>query len=164
MRVFTVLAGAGGCFIRQTVSGLRPSTAPPRRAASAGRAGDTILGRAYVADRGGVRAAGWGIRIAGLDMPGYDRFDLGRRASGALMREIGGEPVRVAVEGADRHGRLLATVTCEGRDIGEWPVRGGHASAGRYARVEREAWEAGRGMWARARAVEPGDRRREGNG
>ena len=183
MEVFTVLAGAGDCFIRHSVSregprgGLRPSAAPPRRTPPAGRAGDTILGRAFVADDGGVRVAGREIRIAGVDAPERGRtanrrdgrrLALGAPAQSALSREIGGKPVRAAVEGADRHGRLLATVTCYGRDIGEWLVREGHAIAvrgGRYAHVEREAREAGRGMWARARDIDPGDRcRRKGSG
>ncbi len=168
MEVFTVLAGAGDCFIRHSVTAFRPSAAPPRRACPAGRAGDTILGLAFVAGGGGVRVAGREIRIAGLDAPGGDRLDLGRRAIGALMREIGGKPVRAAVEGRDRHGRLLASVSRDGRDIGEWLVREGHARAargGRYARAEREAREAGRGMWADARDIDPGDRcRRKGSG
>ncbi len=175
MEVFTVLAGAGDCFIRHAVSGgrpgggFRPSAAPRRRALPAERAGDTILGRAHVTGGGGVRVAGRDIRIAGLDAAEPDREATRRdgdrsghaqRAKRALIREIGGKQVRVAVEGRDAFGRLLGSVTRDGRDIGEWLVREGHASAarggGRYERAEREAREAGRGMWAQARDLDPG--------
>ena len=81
----------------------------------------------------------------------------------ALIREIGGKQVRVAVEGKDKFGRTLGTVTCDGRDIGEWLVREGHAIAAyseRYKHVEREAKSARRGMWAHARNIDPRDWRR----
>ncbi|MCY4547659.1 MAG: thermonuclease family protein [Defluviicoccus sp.] len=173
MEVFTVLAGAGDCFIRHAVSGgrpgggFRPSAAPRRRALPAERAGDTILGRAFVTDGGGVRVAGREIRIAGLDAAepdreatrrDGDRFGHGKQARSALIREIGGEQVRVSVEGRDAFGRLLGSVTRDGRDIGGWLVREGHAIArgGRYERAEREARETGRGMWAQARDLDPG--------
>ena len=114
-----------------------------------------------------MRVAGREIRIAGLDAAepdreatrrDGDRFGHGKQARSALIREIGGEQVRVSVEGRDAFGRLLGSVTRDGRDIGGWLVREGHAIArgGRYERAEREARETGRGMWAQARDLDPG--------
>ena len=76
----------------------------------------------------------------------------------ALIQEIGGEHVRVSVESVDKFGRLLGTVTYQGRDIGEWMVQEGHVIAAyseRYIHVERETREAKRGMWAHAHNFDP---------
>ncbi len=112
------------------------------------------------------------MRLVGLDAPEWDQwakhqdghwFNHGKRVKSALIREIGGQHVRVFVEGRDQYGRLLGTVTGDGRDIGEWLVREGHAIAaysGRYKRAQREAREAKRGMWAHAHNVDPRAHRR----
>ena len=139
-----------------------------RRAASrlTGSTG-TITGRAYVTDGDGIRVARQEVRLAGLDAPEWDQrakhrdgywFKHGQRVKSALIQEIGGKHVRVAVEETDKYGRLVGTVTCNGRDIGEWLVREGHAIAAysdRYMRVEQEAREAKRGMWGHAHNFDP---------
>ena len=119
------------------------------------RPGRTISGRAFVTDGDGLRVRGHTIRIAGVDAPEHDQaakhrdgywFPHGKRVKGELIREIGGKHVLVSVEGVDKYGRLLGSVTCQGRDIGEWLVRQGHAIAAysdRYGHVEREARRAG---------------------
>ena len=116
--------------------------------------------------------AGQEVRLAGLDAPEWDQkakhgdgywFNHGKRVKSALIREIGGKHVRVFVEGMDKYGRLLGTVTCNGRDIGEWLVREGHAIAAyddRYKEGEREARRAKRGMWAHAHNFDPRAHRR----
>jgi len=120
-----------------------------------------------VTDGDGIRVDGQEVRLVGLDAPEWDQrarhrdgywFNHGRRVKSALIREIGGKRVRVLVEDTDDFGRLLGTVTCKGRDVGEWLVREGHAIAAysdRYKRVEREAREAKRGMWAHAHNFDP---------
>ena len=127
----------------------------------------TITGKAYVTDGDGIRVAGQEVRLAGLDAPEWDQrakhrdgywFNHGKRVKSELIQEIGGKHVRVAVEGTDKFGRLLGTVTWKGRDIGEWLVREGHAIAAysdRYTSVEREAREAKRGMWGHAHNFDP---------
>lgn len=109
-----------------------------------------ITGKAYVTDGDGIRVANQEVRLIGLDAPEWDQyaqhqkgywFNHGKKVKNALIREIGGEHVDVFVEGTDRFGRLLGTVTHNGRDVGEWLVREGHAIAaysGRYKRIERE--------------------------
>ena len=127
----------------------------------------TITGKAYVTDGDGIRIARQEVRLAGLDAPEWDQkakhrdgywFSHGKRVKSALIQEIGGKHVRVSVESTDKFGRLLGTVTYNGRDIGEWLVREGHAIAAysdRYVYVEREAREAKRGMWAHAHNFDP---------
>ena len=97
------------------------------------RPGDVIKGRAKVTDGDGVKVKGYTVRLAG------------RR-------------VQVRVEGYDRYGRVLGTVTCRGRDVGEWLVWSGHAIAcfdSRYKAAEREAQSERRGMWGYDQAFDP---------
>ena len=127
----------------------------------------TITGKAYVTDGDGIRVAQQEVRLAGLDAPEWDQkakhrdgywFNHGKRVKSALIQAVGGKHVHVSVESVDKFGRLLGTVTYEGRDIGEWLVREGHAIAAysdRYIHVEREAREAKRGMWAHAHNFDP---------
>ena len=132
------------------------------------------MGKAWVTDGDGIRVARQEVRIAGLDAPEWDQkakhqdgywFSHGKRVKSALIQEIGGKYVCVSVEGTDKFGRLLGSVTYEGRDIGEWLVREGHAIAAysdRYIHVEREAREAERGMWAHAHNFDPRAHRHRG--
>lgn len=131
------------------------------------RRGGTITGKAYVTDGDGLRVSGYTIRLAGLDAPEWDQwakhwdgywFRHGKRVKSALIRAVGGKHVRVTVEGYDKHGRVLGIVTCDGKDVGAWLVRNGHAIAAygdRYKRIEREARKARRGMWGHAVAHDP---------
>ena len=76
----------------------------------------------------------------------------------ALAGRIGGRPVRVDVETWDRYGRAIGTVTQDGRDIGEWLVRQGHAVAAygdRYKDAEEHAKRDARGMWGYAKSFDP---------
>ena len=118
-------------------------------------------------DGDGIRVARQEVRFIGLDAPEWDQrakhrdgywFNHGKRVKSALIQEIGGKHVRVSVEGTDKFGRLLGTVTYKGTDTGEWLVREGHAIAAysdRYRRVEQKAREARRGMWAHAHNFDP---------
>ena len=127
----------------------------------------TIAGKAYVTDGDGMRVAGQEVRLAGLDSPEHDQkakhrhgywFNHGKRVKSALIREIGGKHVQVSVERTDRFGRLVGTVTREGRDIGEWLVREGHAIAAhdeRYNHAELAARRAKHGMWEHAHNFDP---------
>ena len=85
-------------------------------------------------------------------------FGHGRRVKSALIREVGVRPVHVMIEDCDRFGRMVGTVTCDGRDVGEWLVREGDAIAtydDRYERVEREARRTKRGIWAHTVNTDP---------
>lgn len=121
--------------------------------------GSVITGKAYVTDGDGLRVSRQTIRIAGIDAPEHDqpathtdgyRIEHGKRVKSELIQAIGGKRVRVSVEKHDRYDRVVGTVTCDGKDVGEWLVRNGFAVAAhgdRYKQVEREAQRAKRGMW-----------------
>ena len=103
-------------------------------------------------DGDGVRVAGVNVRLAGLDAPEWDQkakhrdgywFNHGKRVKSALIRELGGKHVSVSVEGMDKFGRLLGTVTCEGSDIGEWLVRDADAFANPFLGFARDGTSLG---------------------
>lgn len=126
-----------------------------------------LAGKAYVTDGDGLRVQGREVRFAALDAPEWDQrakhqdgywFAHGKRVKSALIQKIGGRRVKVKVESWDKFGRAVGTVLCEGRDIGEWLVREGHAIAAygdRYRKVERQARKDKRGMWAHERNIDP---------
>ena len=141
----------------------------PRRSSGSGIAGPRVLeGEAVVTDADGLEVEGTAVRLAGLDAPEFDQIakvaegddwiNHGTLVKKALVGRIGGRPVRVDVEAWDRYGRALGTVTQDGRDIGEWLVRQGHAVAAysdRYVEAERHAKMAGHGMWGYAKCFDP---------
>ena len=171
MELFAVLAVGIVYVVLRMLTRKRPRGRIPRRArtsrAFSGRPSGTISGKTFVTDGDGIRVRGQEIRFAGLDAPEWDQrarhrdgywFNHGKRVKSALIREVGGKYVRVAVEDYDKYGRAVGTVTCDGRDVGEWLVREGHAIADygdRYKRIEREARRARRGMWDHARNIDP---------
>ena len=158
---------------RWRINSSRPGRAKPVR-------NDVFTGNAWVTDGDGVRVNGEVVRLAGLDAPEWDQiarnrngewFNHGAVVKKALIRALGGQgqEVVVRVEGRDRYGRLLGTVSCRGRDIGQWMVRYGLAVAAfdeRYREFEIQAQHEGCGMWGyeisfdprywRARSERPG--------
>ena len=132
-----LVIAAGLYFVLRRPFRRRPRKRPrPRRH----RRASTLAGKAYVTDGDGVRVSGQEVRFAGLDAPEWDQrakhqdgywFGHGKRVKSALIRrsEIGGKRVRVTVEDYDKLGRPVGVVTCNGKDVGEWLVREGHAIA-----------------------------------
>ena len=127
----------------------------------------TIAGKAYVTDGDGIRVSGYNIRLSGLDAPEWnqpakhqdgDWFCHGRRVKSELIKAIGGKHVRVKVEGYDKYGRVLGSVTCNGKDVGAWLVRNGLAISAygdKYEHIEHEARKARRGMWGYDATYDP---------
>ena len=134
--------------------------------------GSVITGKAYVTDGDGLRVSRQTIRIAGIDAPEHDqpathrdgyKIEHGKRVKSALIQAVGGKRVRVSVEGHDRYDRVVGTVTCDDKDVGEWLVHNGYAFAeygDQYKGVEREAQRAKRGMWGYPEFWHPQDWRR----
>jgi len=104
------------------------------------------------------------VRYIGVDTPesvtpGEPVECFGRRASAFNERLVSGRTVRLRFdsERRDRYGRLLAYVHAGGRFVNAELVRRGFATtltippndarAGLFARLEREAGRAGRGLW-----------------
>ena len=162
--VVLLVIAAGLYFVLRGLFRKRPRK---RRRTRRQRRTGTLAGKAYVTDGDGIRVSGQEVRLAGLDAPEWDQrakhqdgywFGHGKRVKSALIREIGGKRVHVTVEDHDRFGRAVGIVTCNGKDVGEWLVREGHAIAAysdRYKHIEREARQSKRGMWGHAVNIDP---------
>ncbi|MFH1913566.1 MAG: thermonuclease family protein [Pseudomonadota bacterium] len=99
------------------------------------------------------------VRLIGIDAP-EGRQEYGARARREVMELCRGQGLRLEfdVERRDRYGRLLAYVFVGERMLNEellraglalvLPIRPNTTHAGRLARAEAEAREAGQGFWA----------------
>jgi endonuclease YncB( thermonuclease family) len=82
------------------------------------------------------------IRISGIDAPeikgkcGYERY-MAQTAKYRLVKLLQSGEVRIHYEGIDRYGRSLASVTVDGKDVGENLVADGLA---RVWSGRRESW------------------------
>ena len=101
------------------------------------------------------------IRLVGIDAPELEQAH-GRVARGALARKLAERRVAVASRGFDKHGRLLATLWIDDRDINLEMVEEGHAWVfGGFApdpelvAAESRARGARLGLWEDGRAEEP---------
>lgn len=137
--------------------------------ASAQEPGQTITGKvAQVRDgdtieimRGGPLTA---VRLHGIDAPESGQ-PFGRAAERRARKLAGGKVVRVEVVDTDRYGRTVGRVEIGGGDLGEILVREGLAWWYReYAprdatleSLERQARNAGRGLWSRRNPIPPWD-------
>jgi micrococcal nuclease len=95
------------------------------------------------------------IRLEGIDAPEKSQA-FGQRARQFAAAQAFGQTVTVHVSGRDRYGRLLADVILpDGRSLNQELVRAGYAwwfrkysHDMRLARLEAEAREEHRGLWA----------------
>jgi endonuclease YncB( thermonuclease family) len=121
--------------------------------------GRSLEGFVYVVDGDTVRMGDVAIRLEGLDAPELDQvcrksgfaYRCGETARAALIRLIGGVPVRCRTSAADRYGRSLARCSVGERDLGAALVEQGDAVAyGDYEREEARARAHRVGLWAGA--------------
>lgn len=130
---------------------------------------DSFIGQASIVDGDTIEIHGTRIRLWGIDAPesaqlcrGDDSlaYRCGAEAANQLDTFIARRPVNCSPINLDRYGRTVATCEVAGIDLGEWLVGNGLAldwpqySSGRYARVQQQAEQAGRGIW-RGSYVEP---------
>ncbi|MBB4060263.1 endonuclease YncB(thermonuclease family) [Salinibacter ruber] len=112
-----------------------------------------------------VRRSGGGqvtIRLYGVDAPESSQ-SYGRAATRAARRYVGGKNVRVSVEEIGRYGRAVARVRVQGGDLGATLIQDGLAwhyeqyapNEAEYARLERQARDANRGLWSQVSPVPP---------
>lgn len=101
------------------------------------------------------------IRLLGIDAPEFEQRH-GDASRAALARKVGERRVAVESRGFDRHGRLLATLWIDERNINREMVEEGHAWAfGGIAPdpdivdAEGRARRGRRGLWADDAAEEP---------
>jgi endonuclease YncB( thermonuclease family) len=102
------------------------------------------------------------IRLHGVDAPESSQ-PFGGRATRRARQLLQGENIRVSVEDVGRYGRAVARVEVQGGDLGAMLIRGGYGwhyrqyapNATEYARLQRQARGAGRGLWSQANPTAP---------
>jgi len=102
------------------------------------------------------------IRLHGVDAPETAQ-PYGTAATKAARWLAQGKNVRTTVEDIGRYGRAVASVEIGGADLGAMLIRSGHGwhyrqlapGATEYARLQRQARNAGRGLWSQADPVPP---------
>ena len=133
--------------------------------------GDTFEGRLDNGGNPGVNP--WAIeltriviRISGIDAPERGQY-YGDVATLHLHWLISGKAVGLKLKQRDSYGRWIATAYLDGADIAEELLQQGlawhykeHDSNPRYAQLETEARQDGRGLWCDDRAVPPWEWRR----
>ena len=125
-------------------------------------AAERVEGQAQVVDGDTPDVQGTRIRLFGFDAPegkqtcrdaAGERYLCGSKAALALADWIGRRRVTCEERDRDRYGRVVASCSVGGEDVGAWMVSWAHAreyveySDGRYADEERAAREAKRGIW-----------------
>lgn len=104
------------------------------------------------------------VRLHGVDAPETGQL-FGGRARHRVTELVLGKPVRVAVTDVDRYGRTVGRVEIGGGRLGEILVREGLAwwyreyapRDGELERLELQARNANRGLWARPNPIPPWD-------
>lgn len=102
------------------------------------------------------------VRLHGVDAPESGQ-PYGREATQKARQYVGGKRVRVSVVETGRYGRAVARVTVQGGDLGGMLIQSGlgwwyREYAPReteYGRLQRQARNAGRGLWSRPNPVPP---------
>lgn len=130
--------------------------------------GDTFEGDIVTASDQNAEGGWWvqqmmvtQIRINGIDAPERGQF-YGDVATLHLHWLISGKTVGLKLKQRDQYGRWIATAYLDGADIAEELLKQGLAwhykeydRNPRYAQIEAEARQDGRGLWSDERAVAP---------
>jgi endonuclease YncB( thermonuclease family) len=134
----------------------------------------SIAGRGTVIDGDTLDVMGIRIRLHGIDAPESGQtctdainkaYFCGSKAAFALADFIGEGIVRCQPLSKDQYRRTVARCFARGEDLGSFLVGAGWAldwprySHGEYARFQKDAQTAGRGMWA-GKFVQPWNWRR----
>lgn len=116
-----------------------------------------MAGQARASDGDSFRMGETRIRILGVDAPELaqqcdtaqgEQWPCGRVARDRMAALLASAPVDCQPDGTDQYGRVLASCSVQGRDLGATMVEEGLAiSSGDYWREEAEAKKHGRGIW-----------------
>jgi len=133
-------------------------------------AGQPLRGHPQVVDGDTLRFGGTRVRLTGLDAPELDQtcrdeagaeYGCGAAAKAFLADFIGGRTIQCIPSGRDKYGRVLATCTVGGADLGNAIVEAGWAMAeADYLFALGTARLQKRGIW-RGRFEDPADWRRD---
>uniref|UniRef100_A0A0D9VW15 TNase-like domain-containing protein n=1 Tax=Leersia perrieri TaxID=77586 RepID=A0A0D9VW15_9ORYZ len=103
----------------------------------------------------------------GIDAPEL-KMPYGEESQNALVKLIGGKSVKIYVYDLDRFGRYVGDIYCNNLFIQEQMLKNGHVwhfktydKRPEFARWEREARAANRGLWASGNPEKPWDWRRD---
>lgn len=119
-------------------------------------------GKARAMDGDSLRVGRHHVRLWGIDAPEFDQscdrdgraWDCGGAARAALASRVDGRIVECVPRDRDAYRRLVSVCSIAGQPLNEWMVREGWAveyrrySGGAYARAERQANKASRGIWS----------------
>src|SRR5258708_28150172 len=123
---------------------------------------DNFTGQASIIDGDTLEIHGTRIRLWGIDAPessqlcrGSDsmQYRCGAKAANDLDSFIARRPIDCSPVNLDRYGRTVAVCSIDGVDLADWLVRNGRAldwpqySKGKYEKAQRDAEQAGRGLW-----------------
>lgn len=143
-----------------------PQAAPPQAPRSAKQLPKQMAGRvSHVVDGDTldvrVGSSTYRVRLEGIDAPERDQA-FGQQALLQLRTMTFDRQVTVIVRDIDRYQRLVARLLVEGHDASEEMVRAGlawqfvrYSSDARLAALEKEARQAGRGLWAERSPIPP---------
>jgi endonuclease YncB( thermonuclease family) len=148
-------------FVGWSLLGPEPSTAQVEPGQTfTGRVVSVTDGDTYDVERsiGGTVT----VRLHGVDAPESGQ-SYGSAATRRARQYVGGKRVRVSVEDVDRYGRAVASIEVQGGDLGAMLIRDGLGwwyqryapGATEYERLERQARNAGRGLWAQRDPTPP---------
>ncbi|MFT3973727.1 MAG: thermonuclease family protein [Amaricoccus sp.] len=151
-----------------------PAASPPLAFAASRPEGHSLRGVAVVTDGDTLRLGGTKIRLFGIDAPeshqscpdrAGNTWPCGTVAAERLEALVANRVVDCELQDADRYGRMVASCSVDGRDLGATIVADGLARAyarysDRYLPDEAEARAAGRGLW-QAETEAPWDWRRD---
>jgi endonuclease YncB( thermonuclease family) len=125
--------------------------------ASTGPAAAQVSGVASVIDGDTIEIHGQRIRLSGYDTPESGKscgsLNVYQKAALALSDFIGTKTVTCVGDGKDSYGRLVASCSVGGIDLGDYIVGQGWGrdwprySKGKYADEEASARSAKRGIW-----------------
>ncbi|XP_006663734.2 probable staphylococcal-like nuclease CAN3 [Oryza brachyantha] len=114
-----------------------------------------------------VLARKYRIRMRGIDAPEL-KMPYGKESRNALVKLIGGKSVKIYVYDLDQFGRYVGDIYYNNVFIQEQMLKNGHAwhfktydKRPEFARWEREARGANRGLWASGNPEKPWDWRRD---
>jgi len=111
------------------------------------------------------------VRLWGVDAPEFDQ-PYGVKARDAAVRYIARKTVGVRVKDVGRYGRAVAQINIRGGNLGQMLVQDGLAwhyeeyapNATQLARLERQARNAGLGLWSQASPIPPWEWRDQSTG